>query len=63
MNAGANEVWGKPLPETEILLADISRARDQLLGQLACQLPCSIKIAIIDDSDVSAKLLLRRIQL
>ena len=63
MNAGANEVWGKPLPETEVLVSDIYKSRCQILGQTACQLPCSVKIAIIDDSVLSAKLLMRRIQL
>lgn len=63
MRAGANEVWGKPLPDTEILIADINKARCLLLGKLSCQLPCSVKVAIIDDSTASAKLLMRRIQL
>jgi CheY-like chemotaxis protein len=63
MTAGADDVWSKPTPDINEMVATISEHRCKRLGEVTCQLRCAISVAIIDDSIVNSKLLVRRISM
>ena len=50
--AGADNVWGKPMPHTREMISDIAAARVARLGDGAAKLPGCKKLLIVDDSKV-----------
>jgi CheY-like chemotaxis protein len=60
MANGANGVWSKPTPSTPVMIASINHIRGELMG-IASRLPCGVRVALIDDSTIDSKILIRRV--
>ena len=63
MSQGADEVWPKPTPPTDEMIQCIIAARKKRIGEDAASLPCSVKVAVVDDSISASKLLIRRLSM
>ena len=63
MLSGADEVWSKPTPPTDEMIQCIMKARRKRIGDDAAALPCSVKVAVVDDSISANKLLIRRLSM
>lgn len=63
ISGGADDVWSKPTPPTADMIRAIIAARRKRIGVEAAALPCSVKVAIVDDSVTISRLLIRRLSM